>query len=90
MQSNYVPNISEFLVGVKTADYDEEKYFSRNTGRFEVAFTVRFTKTYKVRAKTKHRATELAKNRLRKTNLSVNTRHKMVVETVKHMVTRGI
>ena len=62
MQSNSVPNISEFLVGAKTAVYDEKK----RTGRYLVSFEVKLVRRYLVRAKTKGMATILAKNRLKR------------------------
>lgn len=79
MQSDEViPNISDFLVGAKTAVYEEEK----RAGCFLVTFRVQYTRSYKIRAKTKGMATSIGRNRATRTLKNLSTKHKMRIEQV--------
>lgn len=67
-----IPNISSFLVGKKTAIPQKENSGSRN---WLVSFKIEIVRTYKVSAKTKSIASELGRNRLRRTIKNMQRKH---------------
>ena len=87
MQSNSVPNISEFLVGGKTAIYDDKQSYE-NTGTFEVVFGMEYLRVFKIRAKSKRNATSLARNRMLRS--VKNLRGKRTESNIYHVNTRSI
>ena len=79
-----IPNISGFLVGNKTAVYEEDK----RAGRFLVTFRVQYTRSYKIRADTKGMATGLGRNRIKRTLKRLSAAHKMRIEQVSLVLTQ--
>lgn len=67
-----VPNISEFLVGAKTAVYDEKE----RGDRYLVSFEIKLVRRYLVRAKSKGMATSLGRNRLNRTIKNMKAKSK--------------
>ncbi len=87
-----IPNISSFLVGQKTAIPQKENSGSRN---WLVSFKIEIVRTYKVAAKTKGMASELGRNRLRRTIKNMKRKHatqgkrqNMIVSNHKFLSTR--
>jgi len=71
-KNEIVPNISNFLVGKKTAI--PQKGGGRS-GHWFVSFKIEMVRTYKVAAKTKGMASELGRNRLKRTIKNLEKKH---------------
>ena len=87
MKPDTVPNISEFLVGGKTAIYEDKQSYER-TGTFEVVFGMEYLRVFKIRAKRKRNATSLARNRMLRS--VKNLRGKRAESEIYHVNTRSI